>query len=194
MPHVLGRKLRSVRIMSGNPRVFDPFSSCAPTMPHKRSSDDVDHVPVDPKPTKKPRKKAPEPWPIPAYKPIAIANPLTYGQSQLPSPTMADSPYAIFSLFFTDEILATIRDHTNAYAQAQLQKACFCAGRKAVDSGASKRKALGELSINVQREGEALHKRRDGYRRSRHGCDACKIHLCRSGPCWSEHVEAIYGG
>ena len=26
-------------------------------------------------------------------------------------------PYAIFSLFFTDETLATLRDHTNKYAQ-----------------------------------------------------------------------------
>lgn len=73
-------------------------------------------------------------------------------------------------------------------------KARFCAERKAVNSGMSKRKTLRELSINVQRGDEAVHKRRDGYRRSGHGCDVCKIYICRNGPCWSEDVETIYGG
>lgn len=103
-------------------RIFILPPLYAPTMPHKRISDDIDHVPVDPKPTKKPRKKPPEPWTLPAFEPVAIADNLTYGQSQLPDPTMAESPYAVFSLFFIDDILAIIRDHTNEYAQAEIQK------------------------------------------------------------------------
>ena len=35
--------------------------------------------------------------------------------------TTAGDPYAILSLFFTDELLATIRDHTNEYAHFELQ-------------------------------------------------------------------------
>ena len=54
-------------------RGFILAPSCAPTMPNKRVSADIDHVPVDPKP-----------WTLPAYEPIAFPDDFPYGQSQLP--------------------------------------------------------------------------------------------------------------
>ena len=53
-------------------------------MPTKRLSDDIDHVPTDPKPTKKAKKAPPRPGPIPDFRPLEINNQLLHGQSNLP--------------------------------------------------------------------------------------------------------------
>ena len=86
-------------------------------MPHKRVSDDVDHVPIDRKLSKRLKKKPPSPGPLPEYTPILITNPLTYGHGNLSSFIPSTDPYAIFSLFFTDKIFAILRDYINEYAQ-----------------------------------------------------------------------------
>ncbi len=86
-------------------------------MPRARVSDDIDHVPIDPKPTRLPKKPAPKPWPLPAFEPIQITNPLTYGHGLLPDDVPSDAPFAIFSLFFDDSTLIILRDHTNEYAE-----------------------------------------------------------------------------
>ena len=86
-------------------------------MPRKRVSDDIDHVPIDLKPSKIPRTKPPSPSPPPQHVPILINNPLLHGQSRLPEHLEPSDVYGIFSLFFTDDILSTIRDNTNEYAK-----------------------------------------------------------------------------
>ena len=86
-------------------------------MPHKRVSDDIDHVPIDPKPSKIPKKKPPPPGPAPEHVPILISNPLLHRHGQLPQHIELDDVYGIFQLFFSDEILSTIRDNTNQYAE-----------------------------------------------------------------------------
>ena len=86
-------------------------------MPHKRVSDDIDHVPIDPKPSKIPKKKPPPPGPAPQHVPLLINNPLLDGHGELPPGTKADDPCAIFSLFFSDQTLSEIRDNTNQYAE-----------------------------------------------------------------------------
>lgn len=88
-------------------------------MVRNRVSDDIDHVPIDPKPSKPSRKPPPEPWPLPDYQPIVISNPLTYGQGNLPDHVDSGSPYAIFSLFFTEYHLGIFADNTNQYAESE---------------------------------------------------------------------------
>lgn len=53
-------------------------------MPRNRESDDVDHVPIDPKPSKVSKKPPPTPWPLPEFTPMLIENPLTYGVNIFP--------------------------------------------------------------------------------------------------------------
>ena len=86
-------------------------------MPHKRVSDDIDHVPIDPRPSKIPKKKPPLPGPPPEHVPILINNPLVHGHSQIPEHIEPDDAYSIFCLFFDESTLSIIRDHTNQYAE-----------------------------------------------------------------------------
>ena len=89
-------------------------------MPRKRVSDDVDHVPIDPKPSKVPKKPPPKQWDPPPFDPMVINNPLIYGKAKLPPHIPINSPYDIFHLFFTDEILSSLVENTNANAEASL--------------------------------------------------------------------------
>lgn len=86
-------------------------------MPRNRVSTDVDHVASDPRPLNPAKKPPPEPWPKPAYAPIKIQAPYCIGVSQLPSHIDSSSPYDIFSLFFDEECLQILTDHTNKYAE-----------------------------------------------------------------------------
>ena len=74
----------------------------------KRLSDDIDHVPINPKPQKKPRKPVPAVWKMPKYDPLPVLREQTYGEPNLPSHINASDPYVIFSLFFTDDILRAL--------------------------------------------------------------------------------------
>ena len=87
------------------------------TMPRKRVSDDIDHVPIDPKPSRIPKKKPPPPPSPPKHVPILINNPLLHGHSQIPEHIKLDDVYSIFCLFFSDEILFNICQNTNQYAE-----------------------------------------------------------------------------
>ena len=82
----------------------------------KRVSDDIDHVPIEP-PAKKLKKHPPKQWLLPKFKPQAITGALTYGYGSLPKNASHDDPYSIFCLFFTEDILQIIADHTNEYAK-----------------------------------------------------------------------------
>ena len=85
------------------------------TMPRNKTSNNLDHVKKDPKPSKIPKGHPPRPWPLPKYKPVKIKQPWTHGHGQLPS-TTPDDPYAIFSLFFNNETIQALVRHTNEYA------------------------------------------------------------------------------
>ena len=85
-------------------------------MPRNKTSNDLDHVKKDPKPSRTPKGRPPKPWPLPKYKPVKIKQPWTNGHSQLPSTITPDDPYAIFNLFFTDQTIETLVRHTNEYA------------------------------------------------------------------------------
>ena len=94
-------------------------------MPRNRISTDADHVVQDPKPSKKPKDPPPKPWPLPKFKPMHIKTPFTDGRSNLQNVDFAidtESPLAVFSLFFTDEILQILCDHTNQNAKKATNK------------------------------------------------------------------------
>ena len=83
-------------------------------MPRNKVLNDIDHVRKDPQPEKAPKEPPPQPKPLPKYKPIQIKRLFTYGYSLLPN-TTSNSPYTIFSLFFTELILETLVQYINKY-------------------------------------------------------------------------------
>ena len=85
-------------------------------MPRNKVSNDLDHVKLDPKPSKAPKGRPPDPWPLPTYTPLRITKTRTHGQGQLPNTIPPDDPYAIFSLFFSNEVIQILVQHTNEYA------------------------------------------------------------------------------
>lgn len=85
-------------------------------MPRNRTSDDVDQIPADPAGQKVTKKAAPEPEPVPDYEPLNI-NDFTNGTGNLPPDISAQQPYEIFSLFFSEEQLQQLANHTNLYAE-----------------------------------------------------------------------------
>ena len=85
-------------------------------MPRNKTSTDLDHVRKDPKPNPPPKERPPDPWPLPTYVHLKISNPRTYSQAHLPNTVAPDDPYAIFSLFFSNEAIQILVRHTNEYA------------------------------------------------------------------------------
>ena len=83
-------------------------------MGRNRVSDDLDHVADAPTTTKKSKNPPPKPKPIPRFTPMKISD-LTHGLGKLPT-HVASTPYRVFSLFFTDEILHKLAEYTNEYA------------------------------------------------------------------------------
>ncbi|KAL9596267.1 MAG: hypothetical protein Q9179_004679 [Wetmoreana sp. 5 TL-2023] len=62
-------------------------------------------------------KAPPEPWPIPAFEPLPLSGAPTDGEGSLPDGVNPDDPYAIFKLFFTDNILLALIKNTNEFAE-----------------------------------------------------------------------------
>ena len=84
-------------------------------MGRNRVSDDLDHVADAPTTTKKSKNPPPKPKPIPRFTPMKITD-LVHGLGKLPT-HVASTPYRVFSLFFTDEILHKLAQYTNEYAE-----------------------------------------------------------------------------
>ena len=84
------------------------------------SPDDLDHVADAPTTTKKSKNPPPKPKPIPRFTPMKINN-LVHGLGKLPT-HVASTPYRVFSLFFTDEILHKLAEYTNEYAAKHASK------------------------------------------------------------------------
>ena len=76
---------------------------------------------------------------------------------------------------------------------SQVPKACVpCkVGKRRPAETTKKRKALGELSYNVQRPNQANKKRKAERKKSRHGCKLCGIYICKKGSCWEEHLNSV---
>ena len=71
--------------------------------------------------------------------------------------------------------------------------ACLQAGRKTQVQRIGRRKPLCELSLNTikkPRNSEAW-KRPQRFLRTKFGCRLCRIPLCKTGPCWQEHVDQL---
>ena len=86
-------------------------------MGRNRVSDDADHVNDEPIATKPAKKPPPESWPMPQFEPLPIKNGLQHGLGKLPQ-HIPRTPYDIFSLFFTEEILQKLINYINQYAES----------------------------------------------------------------------------
>ncbi|KAJ9633812.1 hypothetical protein H2199_009225 [Coniosporium tulheliwenetii] len=61
-----------------------------------------------------------EPWPLPDFEPLFITTSDTWPEcSNLPKRVDPADPFAIFELFFTEEVLNNLAEHTNEYAELQ---------------------------------------------------------------------------
>ena len=90
------------------------------TIASNHTSNNVDVIPLDPQPPQRTKKPPPPQLTPPPYKPMHIKNELTHGKGDLPSHINACSPYNIFTLFFTNQILQTLAEHTNKNAAIAL--------------------------------------------------------------------------
>jgi len=89
-------------------------------MPTNRTSNDIDFVlptQYSIPPTRKAKEPPPQPWPLPSFEPLHIANFDDHGTPNLPPDVDLHDPLAIFKLFFTDEIMDKLADWTNKYAE-----------------------------------------------------------------------------
>ena len=91
---------KTTRQVATNPIIYSSIG-----MPRNKISDDLDHVREDSKPTQPPKQPPPRPWPLLKYTSVTISNALTHGQGYLSNTVASDDPYAIFSLFFSEEVL-----------------------------------------------------------------------------------------
>jgi hypothetical protein len=78
--------------------------------------------------------------------------------------------------------------HEMISRDAKACKACMAQGRTA--QVGEKRKPLYKLSENSVRIGQDGEKsRKPRPPRTKYGCSACQIHLCKEGTCWGEHKQ-----
>ena len=70
---------------------------------------------------------------------------------------------------------------------------CVSNGRTMSESSQRpKRKPLQELSRNTTKlAAHREQRRRNQYARGLYGCELCNMHICKKGPCWNEHIEAV---
>ena len=86
-------------------------------MSKNRVSNDIDHIPIDPKDSKPSNELPPTPELIPDFQPLKIDNSLTYEQDNLLEGICPDDSYAIFNLFFNVATLQILVDNINKYAE-----------------------------------------------------------------------------
>ena len=79
-------------------------------MPNKRVSDDIDHVPIDPKPSNILKKKPPPLGSTLKHISLLINNLLLNGHGELPSNVRVDAHYAIlvYSIIMIPSLLSEI--------------------------------------------------------------------------------------
>ena len=82
-------------------------------MPSNRTSDDIDFVPPTQyliPPTRKAKQPPPQPWLLPNFEPLHIANFDDYGTPNLPPDLNLHNPLAIFKLFFTNKLIDNLAE------------------------------------------------------------------------------------
>jgi len=91
-------------------------------MPSKRTSNDIDLVQptqYNVRPNRIAKEPPPEPWPLPDFEPFHIDDFDDHGKPNLPPGVNYSDPFAIFSQFFTDEIMDKLVEWTNKYAEQE---------------------------------------------------------------------------
>ena len=83
-----------------------------------RASNDIDYVKWKDPHTKKSKNPPLEPWALPLFTPLQIDDYFDLGEPSVPPSLDWHDPLAIFSLFFTDEILERMVKWTNEYTDA----------------------------------------------------------------------------
>jgi len=89
-------------------------------MPTNRTSNDIGFVPLTQysiPPTRKAKEAPPQPWPLPYFEPLHIANFDDHSTPNLLPDLNINDPLAIFKLFFTDEIMDKLAEWTNEYTE-----------------------------------------------------------------------------
>jgi len=79
---------------------------------------------------------------------------------------------------------------THEVLSQNIKECKVCMARKRVVREGQKRKALEELSVNPIQLQNGSKERRIRPPRTRCGCTACQIHLCKESTCWEEHTQA----
>jgi hypothetical protein len=113
-------ELRNTRIL-----FIDSSNRFSSTMPSKRTSNDIDLVePTQYRvnPNRKAKEPPPRPWPLPAFNPLHIHDFDDHGKPNLPPNVEQSDPFAIFSQFFTNEVMEQLVDWTNKYAGQQRER------------------------------------------------------------------------
>ena len=85
---------------------------------------------------------------------------------------------------------ASEHQYTTLGSKVRTYFVCLTAGRRPPPT-TMKRKALGDLSVNVGRPRELAKKRKVSMKRTTYGYILCNIYICKNGSCWGEHIEAI---
>ena len=101
------------------------FDKSTTNMGRKRASNDIDFVEppkYDVLPSWKAKKRPPEPWPLPNFKPLHINNPLKNSKAKLPNDVNLEDPYQIFKLIYTDELLEELTVYINKYIKLHSTK------------------------------------------------------------------------
>lgn len=68
-------------------------------------------------PTRFAKAPPPEPWPMPDFQPYLINDSHDYGETNLPANIDSNDPFAIFQLFFTEDIMDKLVEWTNQFAE-----------------------------------------------------------------------------
>ena len=88
-------------------------------MPSKRTSNDIYFVlptQYNVQPNRIAKEPPPEPWPLPDFTPLNIHDFNDHGKPNLPPDLNLHDPFALFSQFFTDDIMDRLVEWTNTYA------------------------------------------------------------------------------
>src|SRR5271170_4932975 len=88
-------------------------------MPKIRSCNDIDLVKKDQyivPPTRKAKQPPPEPWELPDFEPLEIEDWDYPGEPNLTPSVDLSSPFDVWSLFFSDELMDKIMEWTNTFA------------------------------------------------------------------------------
>ena len=112
--------MRNTRIKTTRIAYIDLINTLPSTIPSHRTSNDIDLVQptqYNVRPNRVAKKPPPEPWELPDFEPLHIDDFDNHGTPNLPPSLDQNDPFAIFSQFFTDEVVDKLVEWTNQYAE-----------------------------------------------------------------------------